>query len=209
MSGCRSRRASCKTSAKRTGKSTCIYGNRRRLESCSRDPIGYDGSPWNLYEFLASHPVFGADPTGEDWLDCMADCVADNDPLNLALEAAIAQLSVGLWPKEVFAKIATAMGKPRLAHAIRVSANSFNKITNMPKGFIILINNGRKPNKLFSAITGSIGRVAGPLLIAHGLAQAATQVHCAGFCTAACVCGDCTYSDKEGNILTALKRQYF
>jgi RHS repeat-associated protein len=30
----------------------------------SRDPIGYEGSPWNLYAYVASDPTNGVDPTG-------------------------------------------------------------------------------------------------------------------------------------------------
>jgi uncharacterized protein RhaS with RHS repeats len=30
----------------------------------SRDPIGYDGSRWNLYEYVGSHPSTGLDPSG-------------------------------------------------------------------------------------------------------------------------------------------------
>jgi len=65
VNGCRSRRASCKTSAKRTSKPTCIYESRRRLESCSRDPIGYDGSKWNLFEFVNGQPLLSLDSTGK------------------------------------------------------------------------------------------------------------------------------------------------
>ncbi|WP_430453468.1 RHS repeat-associated core domain-containing protein [Rhodopirellula europaea] len=31
-----------------------------------RDPIGYDGSPWNLYTYHFSSPVVGTDPTGNE-----------------------------------------------------------------------------------------------------------------------------------------------
>jgi hypothetical protein len=31
---------------------------------CSRDPIGYVGSPWNVYEYVASMPLVKQDPTG-------------------------------------------------------------------------------------------------------------------------------------------------
>lgn len=35
-----------------------------RLEPCSRDPIGYEGSPWNLYEYVAGGVVNHTDPEG-------------------------------------------------------------------------------------------------------------------------------------------------
>ncbi len=34
------------------------------IESCSKDPIGYQGSEWNLFEFLASDPFKYLDPLG-------------------------------------------------------------------------------------------------------------------------------------------------
>jgi len=30
----------------------------------NRDPIGYDGSPWNLYEYVGSQPTYWEDPSG-------------------------------------------------------------------------------------------------------------------------------------------------
>ena len=34
---------------------------------CSRDPIGFWGSPWNLYEFLGSSVLTRSDPSGRFW----------------------------------------------------------------------------------------------------------------------------------------------
>ncbi len=41
------------------------YDKSNRLESCSRDPIGYEGSEWNLYEYVSSTPTLLSDPTGK------------------------------------------------------------------------------------------------------------------------------------------------
>ena len=41
-----------------------IYESRDRLESFSRDPIGFEGSPYNLYEYVESNPLVGTDPLG-------------------------------------------------------------------------------------------------------------------------------------------------
>ena len=38
-----------------------------RLGSCSRDPIGYRGSRWSLYEYVGGNPIIRVDPSGEDW----------------------------------------------------------------------------------------------------------------------------------------------
>jgi hypothetical protein len=34
------------------------------LGSCSRDPGGYEGSPWNLYEYVGGQPTASVDPLG-------------------------------------------------------------------------------------------------------------------------------------------------
>ena len=46
-------------------KRTCTYETRARLESCSRDPVGYRGSPWNLYEYVGGNPGVFVDPSGK------------------------------------------------------------------------------------------------------------------------------------------------
>jgi len=45
-------------------KPTCIDKSRTRLGSCSRDPIGYEGSPWNLKEYVGGQPTSFLDPYG-------------------------------------------------------------------------------------------------------------------------------------------------
>ena len=62
--GVNTRRACLETTAKRTSKLTCTYDNRRRLESCSRDPIGFTGSKWSLYQYVSSKPTKRLDPLG-------------------------------------------------------------------------------------------------------------------------------------------------
>ena len=42
-----------------------IYESSDRLESFSRDPIGYEGSEWNLYEYCHNSPLANVDPDGE------------------------------------------------------------------------------------------------------------------------------------------------
>ncbi len=41
-----------------------IYESRVGLESFSRDPIKYQGSQWNLYEFVEGRALVGRDPSG-------------------------------------------------------------------------------------------------------------------------------------------------
>ena len=46
---------------------------------CSRDPIGYFGSEWNLDECTSGNPVLRMDPFGLDWLASLVDLI---DPYN-------------------------------------------------------------------------------------------------------------------------------
>ena len=44
-----------------------IYETCDGLESFGRDPIGYKGSPYDLYEFLGGRAKSAIDPSGESW----------------------------------------------------------------------------------------------------------------------------------------------
>ena len=47
------------------------------IESCSRDPIGFDGSFWNLYEYCSGQVLDRFDPSGLQGVNCAAlakDC---------------------------------------------------------------------------------------------------------------------------------------
>ncbi len=46
-----------------------IYENCIGLESFSRDPIGFEGSEWNLYEYVNSKPFRLVDPSGLEAMD--------------------------------------------------------------------------------------------------------------------------------------------
>ena len=64
----------------------------------SRDPLEYEVENFNLYRYCANNPVLYTDPAGTDWLDCIAACITDNDPLPYALGAAAkAILATGGW----------------------------------------------------------------------------------------------------------------
>ena len=52
-------------------------GRDAQVESCSRDPIGFEGSQWNLYEYVDGGPVVRTDPQGLGWWCenlCQAGC---------------------------------------------------------------------------------------------------------------------------------------
>lgn len=58
-----------------------LYGEGGQLGSCSRDPIGFEGSPWNCYEFLRGSPANELDPSGltcvDDYNACDRESEAD------------------------------------------------------------------------------------------------------------------------------------
>ncbi len=44
----------------------CVaYDEFFRSDACSKDPIGYEGSPWNLFEYVRSSPAVHVDPSGK------------------------------------------------------------------------------------------------------------------------------------------------
>jgi RHS repeat-associated protein len=171
----------------------------------SEDPVGYDAGDINLFRYCANNPVLYTDPSGSDWLDCMTACVHDNDPINLAVEAAVAQFTIGLWPKRIFAAMADAMGDHRLGNAIRFSAH-YGETTTMPKALLTLMR--AKPHKAFDVLLRYGGKTVGRANIAYGLALAAIEVHCCGYCTAAAAYG-VPYNPRDANMYDTIRRTYF
>ena len=72
----RSLRARGRDRSCRAMKASCVSPTRNRVKSyprrasctlavtCTRDPIGFEGSKWNLYEFLGSQITSTIDPSG-------------------------------------------------------------------------------------------------------------------------------------------------
>ena len=48
----------------------------------TRDPIGFEGSKWNLNEFCRGSPAMSIDPTGNRWLRSYAVCVLTDSSFN-------------------------------------------------------------------------------------------------------------------------------
>ena len=63
-----------------------------------RDPLEAD---INVYRYCANSPVLYVDPTGEDWLDCMDDCIKDNDPIDAAVARACCWFQACHCPKRL------------------------------------------------------------------------------------------------------------
>ncbi len=71
---------------------------------CSRDPIGYEGSPWNLFEYVGGQPTVGLDPSGLGGIydNCFLKCTDAFRGVNGELTAAnmaACQLFCGLVSK--------------------------------------------------------------------------------------------------------------
>lgn len=65
---------------------------------CSRDPIGYEGSEWNLYEYVSSNPLNLVDPFGElEAVTTTTTIIVFNpaNPVSACLETALVSFSFG------------------------------------------------------------------------------------------------------------------
>ena len=177
------------------------------------DPIRYDAGDFNLYRYCGNVPTSLSDPTGKDWLDCMASCVEDNDPLPYALGAAAkAILASGGWQsKTALAQVANMLGDEKLAEAIMKSmkmpgASSVSDLTS----FIVAVKRagGTKAGQAFRMLGSKAAAILGPIETAYGLALAAIEVHCLGWCCTASFYG-IPYNHTDGNIIDAWQQYYF
>jgi len=185
------------------------------------DPAGDETNPlWvdrqyidgmNLYQYCYSQPIINLDPSGLgfwSFIECYSDCLKDNDPIDMALEAAIAALVAGPIPKTTVAAIARALGDKELADEILKSLKLLpgqSPLTTLPSALSAKLKLGGRSSLRMLGRTAS--KYVGPILIAYGLALAAVETHCAG------VCGGCEwyglkYDPEEMNIIESLI-QYF
>lgn len=76
-----------------------IYAEVDQLESCSRDPIGFYGSKWNLYRYGSARPLVAADPMGLDDIITLEDCPRRPPPCGSEQEWVRARCGFRcLWP---------------------------------------------------------------------------------------------------------------
>ena len=89
--------------------------------------------------------------------------------------------------------------------AIRFSAH-YGETTTMPKALLTLMR--AKPHKAFDVLLRYGGKTVGRANIAYGLALAAIEVHCCGYCTAAAAYG-VPYNPRDANMYDTIRRTYF
>lgn len=127
----------------------------------------------------------GLDPSGTDWLDCVSDCVRDNDPMNHVVDAVLGKLALAMAgggvPKSFMAGFARHVMKDAdLANKIVASARI---------GFPI----GWRPGKIIAtwitnnkALAAKASRVSTYVLIIYGPVLAAVEVDCGIYCAGKC-----------------------
>ena len=161
----------------------------------NRDPIEELGG-LNLYLYMYNRVNNAAELWGLgfwDFIDCMADCIEDNDPIELAIAKALAMLAGVPLPKSFVASLAELVGDTTLARRIRGGS----PFTTIPSVISTKLRLGGR-----SALR-ALGRYAAPAVVAYGLALAAIETHCLGWC-----CGTDHYT-SDGNILNEIKRRFF
>jgi RHS repeat-associated protein len=158
----------------------------------------------NLCRFVMNNPLSGVDPYGLDsrfWdgMQCMADCIEDNDPVKMAIAKVLVLVAGAPIPKTVVAALAESVGDTQLARAIRLELRmpGVSPYTTIPSSLSAKLRlGGRSTLRAF-------GRYAQGAMVAYGLALAAVEAHCTGHC-----CGSRQYDPGIGNILDQL-RHYF
>jgi hypothetical protein len=124
------------------------------------------------------------DPSGEDYLDCVTDCVAANDPMEVITNAVAGRLALliagGGVPKSTMAWYAkNVMGDADLARRIRMSARAWPIGWRPGKIIGEWITNNRALAAKASRFSGIILAIYGPVLL---VVEADCAFHCIGRC---------------------------
>ncbi|MEJ5343195.1 MAG: RHS repeat-associated core domain-containing protein [Thermogutta sp.] len=175
----------------------------------SEDPIGFAGGDGNLYRYAGNDVLRVVDPSGNDWLDCMAACVEDNDPAKLAVPYVVKGLllTFGAQDKTLAAWVFRALGQEQLADTIlkMKRAPGQKEITNM---LSVIATQLRRDAKLAKRILRGIGHGVTILEMLYGGALAYVEAYCCAYCTTRWWYGSAQY-DPSDNIYDAVKRYYF
>ena len=160
------------------------------------EPSALDGYQDGYSLYQAYYVPNGLDPTGMDYLACLANCISQNDPMNVIIDSAIAKIAVGGAgiPKSLILWVAELKGDADLIRQIKFS------ITN---GFPIAL----KPMKVVAQWLGAnrakaaaAGRSHAYLAAVYGGVLFAVEINCAYHC----ICRDSYTGDNTLNIRAAI-----
>lgn len=172
-----------------------IFEHCIRIGVITKDPIGFNGGN-NLWGYANNNPVVFTDPMGQDALDCMADCIENNDPAKYAIAKVLLLIGGMPIPKTIVADLFEAVGNIKAAGKIRASLTlpGVNPYTSIPSALSLQLRMGA------GSALRAFGRYAQPVMIGYGLALVAVEAHCAKHC----FCNE-KYDPATGNIFNKIE----
>lgn len=133
-----------------------------RAVQALRDPLRqFTQINVNLSLFVANDPVCYVDPRGLDWLDCMATCIQDRDPLNALGKGCLGFLG-GTFPKSW-------LPVPRTPPPVTT--------------VLSWLGLGQGTAASGANVARIVGRVFSPVFVGYGLYMAGVEAFCTGRCT--------------------------
>lgn len=151
----------------------------------NRDPIAEEGG-LNVYSMVGNdaidrYDVLGNQQNTSNFIDCMADCIKNNDPIDSFLNQALLTLAGGTYPKSWLASVADTIGEAQLAKSIRMTMSTgATEVTTIPSTLqLALRGSGRTGLR-------ALGRFASPIWIAYGVALVGVEAGCAAGCGSVC-----------------------
>lgn len=103
------------------------------------------------------------------------------------------------------------LGDKKLAEAILKSLKTpgVKPVSDIPS-FIVAAKRagGTRAGRAFRMLGGKAAAILGPIEVLYGLALAAVEVHCTGWCCTAWWYG-IPYNHADGNVIDAWKNYYF
>jgi len=152
------------------------------------------------YEYCESNPSNSVDPTGLFTLKCMADCIADNDPVRSAVGKALALLTGMPLPKAFLIGLLEYVGDAHKAAIIRATIKTgASRFTTMPSILANELQNviGASTHRLLR----QLGRYASHVVVVYGVYMAMVETACCGHCA-----GTCNYKPE---IFSIIQYEYY
>jgi hypothetical protein len=134
------------------------------------DPIGLQGGSYSTYAYVGGNPVSGIDPFGlcgcrKGYLDCVADCIRNHDPLNSSGKGLLTAVG-GTFPKAW-------IGLPQ-------GLGGASPLTTIPSAGATATGGGAAGTA--GAVARAVGRIFSPLWTAYGDYLFGLEVYCASSC---------------------------